>query len=104
MLRHMQVICEREVNSSTSSQSRACGSRRCQPLKIVYLESFHPSSTRTTPLTQLLDWARSNSSLDNMESILKTIDNGEEDTNKISDKTEGSKELRAEELAKETYV
>ena len=35
---------------------------------------------------------------------MKTIDNGEEDTNKISDKTEGSKELRAEELAKETYV
>jgi hypothetical protein len=39
-----------------------------------------------------------------MEGIVRTIDSREEEQNKISDKIEGSEELRAEELAAKTYV
>lgn len=92
------------MNDSTSSQSRACGSGCCQPLEVVYLKSFHPPFYTNNTTNPTLELTRSSSFLDNMEGIVRTIDSREEEQNKISDKIEGSEELRAEELAAKTYV
>lgn len=102
MLRHIKVTFEHEVNSYISIARLR--SRRCESLKIVYLKSFHPPSAPTTPLTQLLNWARCSYFLGKMEDIVAIIDNREQEIDDTSDKTEDSEEIQAEELNAETYV